>query len=290
MPSMSFLKSCAMILLLVFLVADSVDAQRRRRKKDKGKLKILNDLPDFFVDDNKLPKYLKRIYKTDATRLSLRLINDERQRLSVQTVRVPEELVTAVYNALVAVRISDYTAIDTIASKYNIRSFPKPNVETLILVFEQDAEWVEPLRRRQDTTGSVDINNMIREYDLRIVKMVYLDEERQGLVLHSRDALNMPALTNKFFHEIGVGSIDEMLPYGDGNDISIERTKEGWDLVYSIKFGNCINQCQKLRNWRFSVDQETGDVIYSGSSGDIIPPWISLNAQQKRYPDILKRG
>lgn len=292
-PVLRVAKYFALVTLLIIMVADAVDAQRGRRGRrnggnKKGELEIMKDLPEFFVNDNRLPKYLKVVYKRDAARLALRLINKE-QRISKQTVRVPEELVQAIYNALVAVRISDYGAVDTIAGKYNVRSFPVPNVESIILVFEHDAPWVEPLKQRKDTTGSVSINNLIREYNLVMTRMVYLDEERAGLVLQSREPLNMPALMMKFFTSEGVGSIEEILPYGDGNDINIERTKEGWEVVYSVKFGNCSNQCQKKHQWKFTID-EGGEVAYIGGSGHTIPPWITPNKQQKKYPDVLKRS
>ena len=285
------LKHVALIALVLVMVADAADAQRGRRGKRKGKggeLEIMKNLPEFFVNDNRLPKYLKVIYKRDAARLALRLINKE-QRISRQTVRVPDELVQAIYNALVAVRISDYGAVDTIAGRYNVRSFPVPNVESIILVFEHDAPWVEPLKQRKDTTGSYSINNLIREYNLVMTRMVYLDEERAGLVLQSREPLNMPALMMKFFTSEGVGSIEEILPFGDGNDINIERTRDGWEVVYSVKFGNCTNQCQKKHEWKFTID-EGGEVGYIGGYGHTIPPWITPNKQQTTYPDMLKRS
>jgi hypothetical protein len=290
---LSIAKSCLLILLVILTCADTADAQRRKGKrggkkgKKGGEPAILKDLPEFFVNDDVLPKYLKLIYKRDATRLALRLLNKE-QRVSKQTVKVPEELVQAVYNALVAVRVSDYSAIDTIAKKYNVRSFPVPNVENVILVFEHDAAWVEPLKQRQDTTASVTINSIIRKYNLIMTKMIYLDEERAGLVLKSREPLNMPALMMKFFTEEGVGSIEEILPYGDGNDINIERTSDGWDIKYSVRFGNCVHQCQKFHDWSFSVNEE-GEVTYNGSSGQTIPPWIKQDSRAAKFPDVVKK-
>lgn len=278
------------LLVGVLMMGSTEDASAQRRKggkKKSGTLTILEKLPDFFVNDNVLPKYLKHIYKKDAARLAIRLINKE-QRLSQQTIIVPEELTQAIYNALVAVRVSDYGAIDTIATKYGVRSFPVPNVENLILVFEHDAAWVEPLKQRRDTTGNPSINQLIRQYNLVMTRMVYLDEERAGLVLQSMEPLNMPALAMKFFTEEGIGSIEEVLPYGDGNDINISRTGDGWELVYSVRFGNCVNQCQKYHDWKFSVS-EGGEVSYIGSSGHTIPPWIGPNAQAKKYPDKLNK-
>lgn len=289
---LSIIKSSMLILLVMLTVVDTADAQKRKNRKNNrggggGEPTILKDLPNFFVNDNVLPKYLKLVYKRDATRLALRLLNKE-QRVSKQTVKVPEELVEAIYNALVAVRVSDYGAVDTIAQKYNVRSFPVPNVENVILVFEHDAPWVEPLKQRQDTTASVTINSIIRKYNLVMTKMIYLDEERAGLVLKSREPLNMPALMMKFFTEEGVGSIEEILPYGDGNDIVIERTNTGWDLKYSVRFGNCVHQCQKYHDWSFSVSEE-GEVTYNGSGGQTIPPWIKQDSRQAKFPDVIKK-
>ncbi|WBM74805.1 hypothetical protein [Saprospira grandis] len=281
------LKLFALIALLLVMIVDSADAQRRRKKgRNSGRLEIMENLPEFFVNDNRLPDYLKMVYRRDATRLALRLI-DREQRMSKQTIIVPEELVQAIYNALVAVRLSDYGAIQDITSKYYVRTFPQPNVENIILLAEHDADWLEPLKRRADTTASPSINNIIRKYNLVMTNMVYLDEERAGLVLQSREFINMAALAMKFYTEEGIGSIEETLPYGDGNDISIERTKEGWDLVYSVKFGNCVNQCQKVHRWEFSID-EGGEVSYKGDKGHTIPPWLSPTAEAKKYPDVLK--
>lgn len=280
------------LLLCVFcLLLTNTDATAQR-KKDKdngggsGELKILKDLPTFFVDDAAFPAYLKQIYKVDATRLAVRLINKE-QRVAKQTVRVPEELVRAVYNALVAIRTSDYAAVDTITQQYYVRSFPVPSVESVVLLFEHDSPIAEPVKKRQDSTGSPGINRIIREYNLVMTKMVYLDEERAGLVLNSREPINISALMHRLYMEEGVGCIEEQSPYGDGNDIVIERTAAGWDLTYSVRFGNCVNQCQKVHDWKFSVS-ETGEVTYNGSVGQVIPPWVSPPATAKKYPDKLK--
>lgn len=270
-----------LLFVLLFSTAQSAEAQR-------GKLKIMKNLPTFFVNDNVLPDYLKRVYKQDATRLALRLINKE-QRLSKQTIKVPDELVQAIYNALVAVRVSDYGAIDTIAGTYNVRTFPVPNVNFITLLAEHDAGWIQPLKQGADTTGNFGINRVIRSHNLIMTKMVYLDEERLGLVLQSLDPINIPALARQFFIGLGIGSIEETLPFGDGNDIQIARVKDGWDLEYSVRFGGCLNQCKKRHDWYFHVTNG-GQVEYKGSQGHTIPPWIKQSAANQRRPDVLNRG
>ena len=281
------------LLLILFLgIAEDSFAQNSRRPirkpKKKNKKSIVNNLPPFFVDDSQLPPYLKTIYRRDAARISLRLINKE-LRLSQQTIQIPEELVQAVYNALVAVRTSDYGVIDTIAAQHNVRTFPVPNVEKIILVAEYDSPWLAPLNQRQDTTGSATLNNIIREHQLVLSQLVRIDEERTALVLQSTTPINIPALMMQFFIQEGIGSIEEVLPFGDGNDIEITRTKHGWDLTYSVRFGDCSNQCQKYHNWNFTV-AEDGEVSYHGSSGHTIPPWIKgSKATSKLPPDVLRR-
>ena len=261
---------------------------RKTRKNQRYKKSILDNLPTFFVDDSRLPNYLKKIYKRDAARMSLRLLNNE-LRVSKQTIQIPEELVQAIYNAMVAVRTSDYSSIDTITNQYYVRTFPVPNVEKIVLVAEHDASWLKPLKQRQDTTGDLQINNIIRENNLIISKLVHLDEERVALILQSRQPINIPALMMRFFTAQGIGSIEEVLPYGDGNDISIQRTQTGWDLVYSLKFGNCSLQCPKYRNWSYSIEED-GSVSYNGSSGHTITPWVTKGLEGNSYPDVLAKG
>lgn len=259
--------------------------ERKIRKNKKYKKSILDNLPTFFVDDSRLPAYLKQIYKRDAARMSIRLLNKE-LRVSKQTIQVPEELVQAIYNAMVAVRMSNYKAVDSISQQYYIRTFPIPNVEQIVLLTDYDAPWLAPLKQRQDSTGSTSINTIIREHDLFISKLVGVDEERVALVLQSRQPINIPALMMRFFTEKGIGAIEEVLPYGDGNDISIQRTDHGWDLTYSLKFGDCSSLCQKHYHWSYSI-LEDGTVYYNGSTGHTIPPWISPHKASKLYPDVL---
>lgn len=279
------MKNYTLLLLVILSIVSITNCEAQITKKCKKCPSITKELPSFFVNDALFPKYLKAIYKRDATRLSIRLLNKE-LRLSQQTVEVPEELVQAVYNALVAIRMSDYSVVDTISQEYYIRSFPVPNVENIILVVDHDAEWLEPLKQRQRLTGSESINEIIKKYQLNITRMVYLDEERVGLLLHSSKPLNIPALTLEFFTEKGLATINEVLPYGDGNDIAINRTKKGWELTYTLGFGDCMYQCQKKFHWKFTVS-ESGEVNYLGSEGNIIPPWIDGGNMSKRFPDIL---
>ena len=287
---------CFFFLLLFLSWGSSTEliAQSKKGKDGGGGKdpapKILKDLPSFFVNDNVMPPYLKQIYKVDATRLAIRLLTKE-QRTSKQTVRVPEELVQSIYSALVAVRTSDYPVIDSIASMFYIRSFPVPNVEHITLMFEHDAAWIEPLKQRKDSTGSPSVNRLIREYNLVMTKMTYVDEERGGLTLQSRDPINIPALTLKFFTEEGVLAIEETQTFGDGNDINITRTKQGWEVVYSLRWGNCVNQCDKQHDWKFAVS-ESGEVTYLGSEGQAIPPWLANKKppQQAKYPDKIKKN
>lgn len=280
------MKNFTLFLMLISLfVVNITNCAAQRPDKCKRCPSVTKDLPNFFVNDANFPKYLKAIYKQDATRLSIRLLNKE-QRLSQQTVEVPEELVQAVYNALVAIRLSDYGAVDTISEKYYIRTFPVPNVESIILVADHDEPWLEPLKQRQRLTGSESINEIIKKYHLNITRMVYLDEERVGLLLQSPKPLNISALTLEFFTEKGLAAINEILPYGDGNDISINRTKKGWELTYTLGFGDCMHQCQKKYNWKFTIS-ESGEVSYLGSQGHTIPPWINGGNMSKRFPDTF---
>jgi hypothetical protein len=276
------------ILLAFFLVIDDAEAQRRKKKDNEcGELEIVKTLPDFFVNDNFLPMPLRRVYRQDAARLALRLIYKE-QRPSCQTVEIPEELVQSIYNALVAVRVSDFAVIDTIAEKYYVRSFPTPNVQYLTLIFEHNAAWAKPLKMRSDTTASVTINNIMRKYNLQVTKMVYMDEERAGLVLRAREPINVSALARKFFMDEGVGSIEEILPFGDGNDIDIALDAEGWLITYSVRFGNCIKECNKRYDWTFRVSTG-GKVSYLGGKGDQIPPWIGTEKQRIEVPDKINK-
>lgn len=282
------LYGCLFFSTLLFQLPE-MEAQRRggRRTLPNQELTILKDVPCWFVNDNSLSKAEKKRYKADATRLALRLIN-KKQQVAEQTVRVPDELVQQLYTVLVAVRTSEHTVLDTIVKRYKIHTFPTPELKQLVLVVPLSAVWLQPLLEGEDTTGHVAINALIKEYQLVKTRLTYLDEEHTGLVLQALEPLNMAALSLAFFKQAGVGSMTPTTLWGDGNDIALTRLKEGWEIVYQVRFGNCSEQCQKIHEWTFRVI-EGGEVTYLGESGSTIPPWIMPARQAPRYPHTLQR-
>lgn len=261
------------VLVVLFLGnGTALSAQRNKNKGGGGgEPKILKNLPSFFVSDAFLSPKLKNIYRKDASRLALRLLSKE-QLITHQDVVIPEILVQAVYNALIAVRVSDNPCMDSIGRLLNIRTFPIPNVNQITLIFDHDAEWAKPLKMRADTTGSPTINGLMRQYRLTISRLAHLDDERSGLVLIAKDPLNIPALSRKFFMEEAIGCVEEMQTFGDGDDIDIALDEQGWLITYSCRFGQCLNKCNKHHDWAFRVDR-SGNVKFLGSTGDPIPPW-----------------
>lgn len=277
----------ALSLLVLLCATQDASAQRRRGNDGGGELKILKDLPDFFINDGFMPNKLKSIYRKDAARIALRFV-DKEQKATNQTVEIPEQLVNAVYNALVAVRVSDVPAVDTVATKLGLRTFSNPNTNTITLIFEHDADWAKPLKMRADSTARYSINKIMRKYSLMVSKVVSLDEDRSGLVLISKEPVNIQALSRKFFLEEGIGCIEEIQPFGDGNDITMELGTDGWTITYSCKFGKCLEKCDKHYDWKFKVSRG-GQVTYLGSKGDVIPPWI-MNNDKKNNSGVVLEG
>lgn len=270
-------------VLLVAMLQENASAQRPAgRSTGTADLQILKKIKsfDFFVNDEFLAPPLKKLYRRDAVRIALRLI-DKEQRIAQQSVDVPEDLRKAIYNALVAVRLSELPQIDTIAVKYNIRTFQNPETDFITLIFEHDAEWAKPIKQfRSDTTANPSINALMRRYSLNITKLANLDDERAGLVLKAKEPINMAALARLFFLEQGIGSIEQMQTFGDGNDITMDLDAEGWIITYSVKFGDCLTTCKKKYEWKFRVSMG-GKVTFMKGGGDVIPPWVGATDKKR---------
>jgi hypothetical protein len=276
------------VLLFCFLPEASTQRSGQRGGNSPSyELAILKDIPCWFVNDHALSKAEKKAYKLDATRLALRIINQQ-QPLDQQTIRVPDELVQWIYTILVAVRTSEHSVVDTIATVYKVHTFPALDLENLVLVVPIGASWLQPASASSNTTGNAAVNTLIQEYNLTKKKQLYLDEQHVGLLLSSEEALNMPALRLAFAQKAGVEAAKHVPLRGDGNDIEIERLKEAWRVTYRVKFGDCSQTCQKIHKWKFEVP-ENGEVRYLGESGSVIPPWIRPAPSQRTYPQDLQR-
>lgn len=274
------------VLFLVCLYS-VLPAQTGRRGAASPEPKILRQLPDFIVSDLAFAPKLKALYQRDAARLSMRLLEKEGM-VGKLPVELPEQLVKATYNALVAVRTSPLACVDTIGRLLYIRAFPDPNVTQLTLIFEHDAEWAKPLKQRADSTGRSSLNRMLRQYKMSLNRVVYLDEEHSGVIFLAKEPLNMAAFSRHLFTEEGIATIEDPHRVVEYDDIGLELDNEGWLVTYYCRFGKCLNKCESEYIWRFRVNRQ-GEVKLLSSAGDDIPVW-RLNPDKKReVPDVLKR-
>lgn len=284
-----FVKNYHTLYFVLFSVClcSLLSAQTGRRGTASPEPKILRQLPDFIVSDLAFAPKLKALYQRDAARLAMRLLEKE-GLVGKMSVELPEQLVKATYNALVAVRMSPLACADTIGRLLYIRTFPDPNVNQLTLIFEHDAEWAKPLKQRADSTGRPSLNLMMRQYKMSLNRVVYLDEEHSGVIFLAKEPLNMAAFSRQLFTEEGIATVEDPHRVVEYDDIALELDNDGWLVTYYCRFGKCLNKCESEYVWRVRVTRQ-GDVKLLSSSGDNIPVW-RLNPDKKRdVPDVLKR-
>ncbi len=221
-------------------------------------------------NDQSIPKKLTRKFRRDAARLALRL-ESKKDDLRYQNVVIPRDNIEGIYTILTNIYKSDETA-KSIAN-CNVHTFPNPSIDHLVLIFDRNVEWAEPLRDGISETNSDEINELLDDYDLIIEKHVQWNDSQDAITIRSKEPLNMAALANEFYNVEGVSSIDLGIPKIGGNDINMKRISNGWEVEYILRFGSYISGKGKIHIWKYRA-LDDGAIEFLSEGGDPVPEWM----------------
>ncbi|MEM8909390.1 MAG: hypothetical protein AAGD05_16205, partial [Bacteroidota bacterium] len=219
---------------------------------------------------------LTRKFRRDAARLALRL-ESKREDLRYQNIIIPKDNIENIYDVLTNIYINNETAQSI--SKCNVHTFPNPSIDHLVIVFDRDADWAEPLQEGISETDSDEINELLEDYDLIIEKHVQWNDTEDAITVRSKEPLNMSALANEFYNIEGVNSIDLGIPKIGGNDIIINRLDGGWEVQYILRFGSFVSGKGKKHTWTYNA-MDDGKIIFVTENGDPVPEWMRCHFEE----------
>ena len=243
----------------------------------------IEESPSIKPDQESIPKSLERKLRRDAARLALRM-EAKKEELRYQSIYIPRDNMESIFRVLSNIYLQDETA-QSIA-KCNIHTFPNPSIDHIVIIFERDIEWAEPLQEGISETNSDEINTLLEDYDLIIEKHVQWNDNEDAITVRSKSPLNMAALANEFYNIEGVESVDLGIPNVGGNDINIFREAEGWEVQYVLRFGSYIAGEGKVHIWKYKAFDD-GSIKFISESGDPLPEWMRCNFEPDE-PLVIK--
>jgi len=220
-----------------------------------------------------LSEYKKNKYYKDATRLALRLksTNKEYEELNA---KVESDLVNSLYESLIAIHQSTLPEAKEVTQVHKLHTFPVPSVDRFFVVYKRNAPWATPFRLGDLSTDSEQINSWLEEYGLEIDRHMEWDDEHNSFNIHATKSLNIASVAKLFSTIEEIVKVDLLIPDGEGNDIEVAQSNDGWQFRYIIKFDNCITGCRKRHMWSFDVNQKK-HVQFLEESGDALPDWMT---------------
>ena len=226
-----------------------------------------------------IPRKLIRKFRRDAARLALR-IESRKEDLRYQNIVIPKDNIEGIYRVLTNIYQKDETAKSI--AECNVHTFPNPSIDHLVIIFNRNVDWAEPLRQGISETNSVEINELLDDYDLIIEKHVNWNDTQDAITIRSRAPLNMAALANEFYNIDGVETIDLGIPEIGGNDINIKRLHNGWEVEYLLRFGSYISGKGKQHRWTYEV-RDDGTVEFITEGGDEVPDWMRCRFEKESF-------
>ena len=222
-----------------------------------------------------IPKQLERKFRRDAARIALRL-DAEKEDLRYLGVIIPMSNIEMIYGILTQIYKQDETAKSI--AKCNVHTFPNPSIDQLVIIYEKDIDWATPLREGISETESLEINDLLHEFDLVIEKHLPWNDTQSALTIRSKEPLNMAALAGQFMDIEGVVDIDLGIPKIGGNDIIFSRISNGWEIEYMLKFGAYLSGGGKKHSWKYRM-LDDGSLQFIEESGSPIPSWMRCESE-----------
>ncbi|MGH7673364.1 MAG: hypothetical protein ACREMC_10750 [Gemmatimonadales bacterium] len=217
-------------------------------------------------DDSLVPEALREAYREDAGRLALRYLI-ESDHPARNDVRWPKELAASLYHALIHVyNAVDLAERDTVVERYPIHSFGLPAVRELLVIVEPNAPWLDAWRRGESTTGNVEVDRLLSQYDLKLAQFYDLSFDWDMAVLRGSEPLNVAALAPHFDRIEGVRYAEPNQEVGGQPDIQARLGTGYWRLDYSWGWGDCPSGCISRHHWTFNVHAD-GRVEFVESVG-----------------------
>lgn len=217
----------------------------------------------------RLSRNLDRKLRRDAARITLRL--SDREDLRFQSIRIPNNEMARVYEALKTMHAAD-EGVRSIF-RCNVHTRPNPSIDHMMIIFDRDIEWAEPLREGRHETTSIMLNDLLYEHDLIIEKHITWDESRDAISIRSKNPLNMAALANEFNNIVGVGEIRLSDNKEIGNDITAIRVASGYRFTFTLSFGSLSQKGEKTHVWQYECT-DAGAVTKVSEEGEPVPEWM----------------
>ncbi|UTW60817.1 T9SS type A sorting domain-containing protein [bacterium SCSIO 12741] len=217
------------------------------------------------------PDSVVQFYQDDADRLALNYLQKLKHPL-YDSVEISKAHSDTILDALIAVyNATSLPARDTVVDRFNIHSFPYPNLRNFSVSADSTLNWMQQLKNGIIPTGNSTIDSLMNRYH---IQLDFYYSYRLPMPFHTAymkcdSNTNIQALTEAFNPIPGVHWAELESVYGDGYSIQSSINSDHVELIYSIGWGDCPSGCINRRFWKFKVYYDCS-VEFCGSYGDVL--------------------
>ena len=223
---------------------------------------------------DRLPRHIDRKFKKDATRLALRL-EAQYEDFRYLNTEIPPENIRLIYNSLKNIYLKSDKAKSL--ANCNIHTFPDPPIERLVVIFEDGKIWSDASLASIEHSEYHSFNQLLSDFDLVIEKHFQWNGTQDAITVRARKPMNMAAVADQLNQFEGIESIDLGIPKTKGNNILLNRTSDGWEFEFILRFGNYLTGNGQSHHWKFLAGDDDS-VKFLEESGDPLPDWMKCES------------
>lgn len=208
-------------------------------------------------------------YRVYAGDLALQLMERSTLPPEQRSVSPPAPLIDSVEASLRAVASLSHPARDSVISIFSISPRLAYDAYTMFILVDSMAPWLPAWVGGRLITGEASIDTVLLPVVASVEPSQVFLTRRDGVSfkLSMRVPIDWFVLESRLQRAQAIREIGPPLLLGDGNQITIDRTGDGFRLRYSIGWGDCPAGCIHHRWWLFEVDEMgRARFLQSGSS------------------------
>lgn len=217
------------------------------------------------LDSVRLDTFIINNYYKDAKLLYYNEIYQDSTHFDRNNPIIDTSEITKVLKIIQTVYTLNSPESDTVFKTYKIHARLCYTFNSIYLEVQTNQPEIINLSKGVIPTGNQQLDNLLMTYQFDSVQTFYSYPSFNWLIIFSKKEYNLIPIVNKFSLIPSIILTDWEKGYciGDGNTITLIRSHDSAQMIFSVGDGDCPSGCEYHKYWEFHIEDNKAIFVKS---------------------------